>query len=209
MVSRTFPVYHPKSGQPIYFVEKILNCIDKHNRWFAECEKCGWIGSSLVMNGGGQIADTGDYSDAYCPKCHSIHFNDIDGLEDEYYIGKFQPKLHTIRAGNRWEVGDMASLRYWDGKPYQSKQVEFAQVEVKKVWPIEIIPVKTGDSTASIDFFINGAKIEKDVLHSLAESDGLTTDDLIDWFIPEGTKFIVGVPIFTGQIICWSDKVNY
>ena len=119
------------------------------------------------------------------------------------------PKHHTIRAGNRWEAGDMASLRYLDGRPYHSKQVEFAQVEIKKVWPIEIRPVKTGDSTANVSFFVNGEVIEADVLHRLSKNDGLSLGDLVDWFIPEGTRFIIGIPIFTGQIICWSDKVNY
>lgn len=128
---------------------------------------------------------------------------------DWYKYYNASPKLHTMRAGNRWKVGDMASLRYWSERPRHSNQVEFAQVEVKKVWPIEFRPVKTGYSTASINCYINSEKVEADVLQKLAESDGLTLDDLIDWFIPEGTKFIVGVPIFTGQIICWSDKVNY
>lgn len=33
------------------------------------CPRCGWKGSSEETEGGGQIADTGDYSDIVCPKC--------------------------------------------------------------------------------------------------------------------------------------------
>lgn len=33
------------------------------------CPKCGWHGMSNETEGGGQIADTGDYSDIVCPAC--------------------------------------------------------------------------------------------------------------------------------------------
>ena len=41
----------------------------KKNFYTAKCDKCGWWGSSKLLEGGGQIADTGDYSDCYCPVC--------------------------------------------------------------------------------------------------------------------------------------------
>ena len=45
---------------------------DIANRYYtAECGKCGWWGSSKLLNGGGQIADTGDYGDCTCPVCDS------------------------------------------------------------------------------------------------------------------------------------------
>lgn len=42
--------------------------------WVAKCELCGWEGLSRDVQGGSQIADTGDYDDCYCPKCYE---NDI------------------------------------------------------------------------------------------------------------------------------------
>src|SRR3989304_2910881 len=49
-------------------------------------------------------------------------------------------KYHTIRAGNRWKVGDMFSPRVWSGKPYNSKQIIIApDIEVMKIWDFEII----------------------------------------------------------------------
>lgn len=33
------------------------------------CPSCGWKGLSRDTAGGGQIADTGDYDDIYCPMC--------------------------------------------------------------------------------------------------------------------------------------------
>lgn len=39
------------------------------NYYTAECSRCGWWGGSNLLEGGGQIADTGDYGDCYCPVC--------------------------------------------------------------------------------------------------------------------------------------------
>jgi len=41
------------------------------NYYTASCQVCGWWGSSRLLIGGGQIADTGDYGDAYCPVCRN------------------------------------------------------------------------------------------------------------------------------------------
>lgn len=46
-------------------------------------------------------------------------------------------KVHTIRVGNRWKVGDKFSPRVWSGLPYRSKQIEFAPT-------IEIINANPG-----------------------------------------------------------------
>lgn len=43
-----------------------------------ECIECGWYGSSELLDGGGQIADTGDYDDCYCPVCGNSDLNDKD-----------------------------------------------------------------------------------------------------------------------------------
>ena len=40
-----------------------------------KCEECGCEGLSIELLGGGQIADTGDYSDSYCPACGSNNIN--------------------------------------------------------------------------------------------------------------------------------------
>lgn len=49
---------------------KRISEADQEKSWYnAECDKCGWFGSSQFLLGGGQIADTGDYGDVYCPIC--------------------------------------------------------------------------------------------------------------------------------------------
>lgn len=170
-VSRTFPAYHPRRGEPTYFVEKILKAMED-----AYPDQYG----TLVYEAGEALG----YK--YADECLIA-------------VDSVQPKLHTIRAGNRWKVGDMASLRYWSGRPYNSKQIEFAQVEIKKVWLIEI--------NGGVIYINNnyGAPIStwSHWFKSIAANDGLSVDDLKAWF-----KMPVKKP-FIGQIICWSDKVNY
>lgn len=123
-------------------------------------------------------------------------------------------KHHTIRTGSRFKPGDMASLRVWSDKPYRSKQIEFAQVEVKKTALIEINNRFGG---ASFEVVIDG-KIygqlhygndkdqNKNGLILLAKNDGLELDDFVSWFEIHPKK--TGLR-FTGQFIFWSDSIEY
>jgi len=107
------------------------------------------------------------------------------------------PKYHTIRVGNRFKEGDYFSPRVWSDKPYKSKQQSFCDdIEVKKVFDISILE--------TYEVFINGSfygSFGSENLNILAQNDGLSHNDFRDWFIKK-------LP-FKGQIICWSDKVNY
>lgn len=49
---------------------------ETETHWYdADCESCGWSGSSEYCGGGHAIADTGDYSDPTCPICGSDQIN--------------------------------------------------------------------------------------------------------------------------------------
>lgn len=65
----------------------------KDGYFVAECPKCGFRASSSEWIGGGQIADTGDYGDSYCPVCGQI---DCDEADDETYIDQRGLLLKTI-----------------------------------------------------------------------------------------------------------------
>lgn len=61
-----------------------------------------------------------------------------NGLGDSHYIQSPTSKIHTIRANyDLWKkridevnAGEaVLSLRYWTGKPYNSKQQEFARLD--------------------------------------------------------------------------------
>lgn len=161
--SRTYPANHPKRGEPTHFVEKIW-------KYLYDLPGMSW--------------DVGEYQQR-----HDNHF----GPEQVISVHDFTPKLHTIRAGNRWKAGDMFSPRVWSGRPYNSKQIEFAPpMEVKRVWGFEI------DRS---DYRLDGKKLGPELLRVIAGNDGLSIDDFECWFRwPKE---------FSGQIISWSENLNY
>lgn len=113
-------------------------------------------------------------------------------LWDWYEYYNAIPKWHTIRAGNRFKVGDKFSPRIWSDKPYRSKQITIApDIEIKKTYNF----VCEGEL-----FYLEGHQV--DVTSSdIPENDGLSSDDFLNWF--PVNKY------FSGQIICWSSKINY
>ena len=111
-VSRYFPKYHPKAGQPTWFVEKI------------------W--KSVLLSRLMSIPQSMGYEADY-EKYFPCGFNDPN--ED---VSNHNPKNHTIREGKRWNDGDMASIRVWSGKPYGSKQIAIAPDVKLKVLDVEI-----------------------------------------------------------------------
>ena len=107
-------------------------------------------------------------------------------------------KVHTIRANyNLWENrieqvqrGEaVLSLRYWTGKPYASKQVEFAQVTKEHGVGIQMLTFgraynpKTDDWDGEYDLRLGTVD---DEVHAspwlLAKNDGLDVVDWADWF---------------------------
>jgi len=109
-------------------------------------------------------------------------------------------KFHTIRGGKRWKVGDKFSPRVWSGKPYRSKQVILAtDIEIKKVWNFELLH-DISDNSPSIK--IDGHFMTQEIyLPLIAKNDGLTLEDILEWFqYPKP---------FSGQIISWSENIEY
>lgn len=121
-------------------------------------------------------------------------------------IGKADPckvflaKFHTIRAGNRWKVGDLFIPRVWSGRPYNSKTIDFAEpIKVEKTWAIKFDEC----GVISVNGFYDYSEIVSSdgFIEILAKNDGLTGQDFHNWFpMPKP---------FDGQIICWNDIVNY
>lgn len=119
------------------------------------------------------------------------------------------PKWHTIRSGNRWKVGDKFSPRVWgtdinptSGRsgPYHSKQITIApDIEIKKTFDFKVDQYR---------FIIDGKPFYHQHVsewHShmdeLCKNDGLSFGELLAWF---------KVPCqFDGQIISWSNNINY
>lgn len=196
-VSRFFPSYHPKKGEPTYFVEKFwksINCF---------VPKLGTIK--------GLEKEVENYR-------FGLGSSYIDG---KYYAPiDFEPKHHTIRKGKRWKTGDIASIRVWgnDINPksgrsgaYHSKQIIICpEVEVT-VYDFEIETkvmqnVNKGDVYVFIKiegkhFWCNAEQPKNNNFEIIAKNDGLSLPDLKDWFnYPKP---------FSGQIICWNNKIKY
>jgi len=162
--SRKYPSYHPKKGQPTFFVEKILNELDLY------------------------------------PEDWSIGI-----INNDAHHGK---KSTTIRKGHRWKAGDWFQPVYWgddmnpsSGRsgPYHSKMVKFGDpIQIKKVWDFEIKDTII-HLTGSV-VHVDGYSYDH-TLNEIAKNDGLSTDDLLHWL-----KFPND---FDGQIICWSENINY
>lgn len=164
-----FPAGHPRNGERTWFVEKIWKGI--------------WDEYSGMAN---PLYPFWENYDQAFPCIGNVKEN----------IHQHQPKGHTIRAGSRFKPGDMVSLRVWSDKPYRSKQIEFAQVEIKKTWDIEINEF----------WFINGEMLEHEKVIDLAANDGLTYFDFISWFNIHPKK---KEQAFKGQIISWNDSIEY
>lgn len=109
---------------------------------------------------------------------------------------RFDPKHHTIRKGNRFKTGDMFSPRFWEDKPYRSKQIIIAQdIEIKKTWDFEM--------DLNGVYSINGKYCTNDRI--LAANDGLNIEDMFHWFMKDYNN----PKEFKGQIICWNENINY
>lgn len=112
-----------------------------------------------------------------------------------------EPKHHTVRQGHRWKEGDIFSPRIWSGIPYQSKQIILApDIEIKKIWKVEIFKIS---GQTYIGVRVNSNTYTMLPLCEVAENDGLSCTDFVDWFNVKDNKN------FCGQILCWSDFVKY
>lgn len=176
--STKFPSYHPKKGEPTFFVEKMIN-------WY-------W---NQPENKYHSVADM---------------FFDFNG--DKWAYGQIEEwiseninpdikdfKGHTIRSGHSRKVGDKFSPRIWTGRPYFTPQlIILPDLEIKKLYNFEL---REGVFTINKRDFDGEVESHYEKLEALASNDGLSTQDLLDWFkYPKP---------FSGQIICWNEKINY
>ena len=168
--SRFFPATHPRKGEPTYFVEHIWDSL--------------MDAAELSMSKVVELSRSTGIGE--------LDFYKLRATEP-------QPKHHTIRAGNRWKVGDKFSPRVWSGKPYASKQIIIApDIEIKKIWNI-------GMTWGDYSWFIShdGRPLSLDLI---AKNDGLETSDFKSWFhVHKRTSY----GSFAGQILCWNESINY
>lgn len=196
--SRVFPAYHPKAGQPTFFVEKILNSLGIDFR-----EQQYYNDMLIRLNE---------------KKINERVLNLIDLHRFVYSLHPYteESKPHTIRGGKARKIGDKFSPRIWSDIPnkkngrvgaYHSPQIIFApDIEIKKVWDFDI------KLDSDVKFLVDKIEVSvyseymqqwvgHEVIKTIAKNDGLDSTDLLNWFeFPQP---------FTGQIICWDETINY
>lgn len=167
--SRYFPKGHPRAGEHTDLVEKIYR--------------------SFLPYTDSVLEDT-PISEWYC------ELVGMNIIRQSPFI--FDPKHHTIRAGNRWKVGDKFSPRVWSGKPYASKQIIIApDIEIKKIWHFQAV----GEY-----FYLDGKCIDV-TSTDIPMNDGLSTDDFLAWFDMHPKKTLQDS--FAGQVLCWNESITY
>ena len=112
--------------------------------------------------------------------------------EPTWFIEKIKAreKIHTIRGNYPfWEERfkkikrheAFLSLRYWEGEPYRSEQVEFMRLFHEHEIGIQKMELFTdGDGVARLkDFTIGGRHMS---IEEVSMNDGLSKEDFREWF---------------------------
>lgn len=169
MVSKTFMKSHPRAGQPTLFAEKIWKGLPKNHPQ----DKTYTIYHTypkLLKSGYWQIPIT---------------------WRDDMLDDLFHPKIHTIRANYEYwshveeEVNagrGILSLRQWTGKPYRSKQKEFARLTKMGVQKVDVTLVEMDVMGIKSNGLIVDQGGAARVIPYVARRDGLSTYDFIAWF---------------------------
>lgn len=111
-----------------------------------------------------------------------------------------QPKKHTIRDNRPYwrsvfERNMLLSVRQWSGKPYQTPQETFLDLEPGK-WGVQEITMIKGEN--GFEAYVNEQSIDID---TLAANDGLSRADFEAWFAPHFKR----KNVFYGMIIHFTD----
>ena len=86
----------------------------KKTYWHAMCFNCGWSGSSKKTDGGGPIADTGDYDDLYCPTCGGDDIEDFKCFFELSFKEKIKLIFRRITFyGSRERIKNDKNLKEW------------------------------------------------------------------------------------------------
>ncbi len=152
--STKFPSYHPKAGQPTYFVEKFISSLDIMN---------GGIRFDISQQVSG-FFDSNQYLKCK-PKWHTIRKGNRWKVGD-----KFSPRI--------W--GTDINPKSGRSGAYHSKQIILSpDVEIKKTWDFKI---NGGEFMINDKIYGGESEAPFELLELIAENDGLDRHDLMAWF---------------------------
>lgn len=177
IVSRAFPKTHARSGEPTYFRESIISELKGHELL---CD-CKWSGKyselrkKTLDNGFSSSGEPCYVNDDRCPNCGN-------------YAKEHSFKCHTIRANyHLWKkridevnAGEaILSVRYWSGKPYNSKQLRIVEFDKDSGIGVQMLFF----DKCSIDNALIADSSRTFVPPSeIAKNDGLSLEDFREWF---------------------------
>jgi hypothetical protein len=106
---------------------------DASSRYYnVKCKKCGWYGSTEFVGGGGQIADTGDYDDIFCPVCGSTDLEDLEDMAELQALSHWETlEQWEQRTGRKYP--DTAPLYVLDEKVHESIEPFYFLTDLKTV----------------------------------------------------------------------------
>lgn len=196
-----FPWHTKANPAPTYFREKILAGVGKQIVDF-------------TADGYPIIQDIDPRFPLY--KDIAIDFNSKGEVtKDEKTLVQYNPKLHTIREGNRWKVGDLMHMAYGvRTKNYQQFNKDIPELaRVKSVQNIEIFFFDCAESNImSATINIDGnqkwsgwvnlktgvndcSEFDRAFIEKIAINDGFSdSKDFFRWFNKD----------FSGQLIHWT-----
>lgn len=152
ILSRTFPAYHPKAGQPTYFKEQLQNTL-LDIAGVSACDCCKYETRNCDTCGHNAVN--------FRKKIHTIRAN----------FGLWEKRIAEIQAGCA-----CLSVREWTGRAYASKQVEIARLTAADGIGLDSFVGKTRKIgtrlPAGFDFTSD----------NIARNDGLSVEDWKDWF---------------------------
>jgi len=175
-LSRQFPSYHPKAGMPTNFVSNVWDVLFPDNI----------KGISIPSELSSDFSTWKFNKEVIIPKHHTIRLKKQN--DDGTFIG-------------RWKDGDMASLRVWSGKPYNSPQIKICDDVKIRVLDI-VIDFKNG-----LIFEDDDKVIRLLSTRTLATNDGLLPRDFLDWFQADKNRK-KGIAV-EAQILIWGNVTEY
>ncbi|AWL07957.1 hypothetical protein HME7025_00072 [Aquirufa nivalisilvae] len=155
-VSRYYPSTHPRKGQETHFVGKIGKVL------------LGYLEEKYGRHAIGGIIDLYNFDGGWKldPKYHTMRAN----------YGLWEKRIKEVQEGKA-----VLSLRYWEGRPYNSNQVEFAQLHKGSGVGVQKLEFEDEEFENPViigplhDFFLNNIEL-------LANNDGLSLNDFKAWF---------------------------
>jgi len=103
-----------------------------NNFYPASCDSCGWFGSSELLEGCHQIADTGDYSDPLCPVCFSNKVEECESSIDfqelkSYYDLAINKLKLSVKA-----IEEYSLEKYFNDAPQPTNSLDELERWVKE-----------------------------------------------------------------------------